>query len=154
MYHYGSRFRQLHSVTSQRMTEALAEMELTSAQGAIMGCLAHCDQPPTPKAVEERLGLSHATVAGLLARMEKKGFIRLETDPDDRRCRRISTLPKGAACHEAMHRTIESVEEQVVKDFSPEEKKQFADFLLRAVRNMGLAPCHTSETNEQEESNP
>lgn len=154
MYHYGSRFRQLHSVTSQRMTEALAEMELTSAQGSIMGYLAHCDRLPTPKDVEEKLGLSHATVAGLLARMEKKGFIQQETDPNDRRCRRIRTLPKGMACHEAMHRTIESVEEQVVKDFTPEEQKQFADFLLRAVRNMGLTPCHLPEIQKQEESNP
>lgn len=154
MYHYGNRFRQLHSVTRQRLTEALTEMELTSAQGSIMGYLAHCSQMPTPKDVEKVLGLSHATVAGLLARMEKKGFIRLETDPDDRRCRRIRTLPKGHACNDAMHRTIEAVEEQVVKDFTPEERKQFADFLLRAVLNMGLSPCQVPEPNEQEESNP
>lgn len=154
MYHYGSRFRQLHSVTRQRMTEALTEMELTSAQGSIMGYLAHCSQMPTPKEVEKVLGLSHATVAGLLARMEKKGFIRLETDPNDRRCRRIRTLPKGFDCHEAMRCTVASVEEQVVKGFTPEEREQFADYLLRAVLNMGLNPCHIPEPNEQEESNP
>ena len=85
--HYGHLARILHWCTDQSMTNALAQMDLTAAQGHIMGYLAHQKQPPCPKDIEEAFHLSHPTVSGLLSRMEKKGFIELRPDPNDRRCK-------------------------------------------------------------------
>ena len=130
------------------MTHALAQMELTAAQGHIMGYLAHCKQPPCPRDIEEKFQLSHPTVSGLLSRLEKKGFIALEPDPQDRRCKRISMLEKGWQCHELMHRTIESNEQRLVKDFTAEEQACFAVYLERAIKNMGGSPCHKKEETE------
>lgn len=130
------------------MTHALAQMELTAAQGHIMGYLAHCKQPPCPRDIEEKFQLSHPTVSGLLSRLEKKGFIALEPDPQDRRCKRISMLEKGWQCHELMHRTIESNEQRLVKDFTAEEQACFAAYLERAIKNMGGGPCHKKEETE------
>ena len=91
----GHRIRVLHWCTDQTMTNALAQMELTAAQGHIMGFLAHREQPPCSRDIEEAFELSHPTVSGLLSRLEKKGFIEFRADPEDRRCKRIYMLEKG-----------------------------------------------------------
>lgn len=136
MQHYGYQFRVLSCGISQLMTNALGEMELTSAQGHIIGFLAHCEEAPCPRDVEEHFCLSHPTVSGLLARLEKKKFIELRPDPQDRRCKRIYLLPKGWECDEQIHERLEAIEERIVTGFSEEERAQFADFLSRASRNM------------------
>lgn len=132
------------------MTNALTQMELTSAQGQIIGYVSRQEQPPCAKDIEDAFGLSHPTVSGLLSRLEKKEFIRLLPDPADRRCKRIVLLPKGTACHEAISQQIRKNEEQIVAGFSETEREQFNDFLRRALENMGHYPCeHRSKEEKQ-----
>lgn len=147
--HYGHMLRVLHWCTDQTMTGALARMDLTAAQGHIMGYLAHSPNPPCSRDIEEAFQLSHPTVSGLLSRLEKKGFIEFRPDEKDRRCKRIHMLPKGQACIELMHRTIRENEERIVQGFSDAEKAQFASLLERAISNMGGSPC---QRNQKEES--
>lgn len=149
--HYGHLVRILHWCTDQVMSSALEAMDLTAAQGHIMGFLSHQPAPPCPRDVEEAFQLSHPTVSGILSRLEQKGFIQLLPDPEDRRCKRIHILPKGQECHQTMHETIQSNEERMVQGFSPEEKALFSDFLQRAIVNMGGSPCHPIP---KEESKP
>ena len=138
--HYGHLIRVLHSATDQTITRSLEEMELTAAQGHLMAYLSRCDAPPCPRDVEDRFHLSHPTVSGLLSRLEKKGFISLEPDESDRRCKRIHVLEKGWACHDIMRQTIDKNETRLVQGFSPEEREQFLALLLRAISNLGIDP--------------
>ena len=146
---YGRLLRILHSCADHTMSAALARMDLTAAQGHIMGYLAHCQNPPCPRDLEIAFQLSHPTVSGLLARLEKKGFLALRTDPSDRRCKRIYVLPKGNACMETMHSTILDTEARLVQGFTPEEKVQFARLLSRAIENMGGNPRLPEEETHQ-----
>ena len=149
--HYGRQARILHWCTEQAITKALEEMELTSAQGQIMGFLARAKTPPCPKDIEEAFHLSHPTVSGLLSRLERKGFIALHTDEKDRRCKRILVLPKGQECQDTMRETILHIEEQLVAGFSQEEKALFMDFMERAITNMGGYPTHHKPKEETTE---
>ena len=150
-YHYGHMLRILHWCTDQSMTAALESMELTAAQGHIMGFLAHRQEPPCPRDIEAEFQLSHPTVSGLLSRMEQKGFIELRTDPKDRRCKRIYILPKGDECHELMHKTILANEERIVEGFSPEERELFGQLLQRAITNMGGNTCRRKHKEDDKE---
>ena len=138
---YGPRFRALHWCTDQIMSAALADMELTSAQGHIMGFIAHQSTPPCSRDIEEAFQLSHPTVSGTLSRMERKGFIEFRPDETDRRCKRIYILPKGQECYARMTHTIDSTEQQILRGFTPEEQELFSQFLNRAITNMGGNPC-------------
>ena len=129
MLHYGHLVRILHCCTSQTMTEALSSMDLTSAQGHVVGFLAHCENPPCARDIEEAFHLSHPTVSGLLSRLEKKEFLELRPDPEDRRCKRIYMLPKGRECIEIMDRTILNNEERFVQGFTREEKEILFNFV-------------------------
>ena len=147
--HYGHLVRILHWCTDQSMTNALEEMDLTAAQGHIMGFLAHSKEPPCPRDVEEKFHLSHPTVSGLLSRLEKKEFIRLMPDEHDRRCKRIHVLPKGRQCMENMHQVIQNNEKRLVAGFTAEEQRLFAEFLNRAITNMGANPCRKHPNKEE-----
>ena len=149
--HYGHQARVLHWCTDQAITKALEEMELTSAQGHIMGFLSHAKQPPCPKDIEEAFHLSHPTVSGLLSRLEKKGFVELRTDEHDRRCKRIHVLSKGIECHQKMHQTITRIEERLVSGFTAEEQRLFESFLDRAIANMGGDPHPQKHKEEKSE---
>ncbi len=150
-YHYGHLLRVLHWCVDQSMTNALDTLELTAAQGHIMGFLDHAKEAPCPRDLEGEFHLSHPTVSGLLSRLEQKGFVELRPDPNDRRCKRIYVLPKGQECQDLMHQTITRNEEKIVEGFTPEEREQFASLLHRAIANMGGNPC---PRKQKEETNP
>ena len=114
-----------------------------------MAFLAHRPQPPCARDIEEVFHLSHPTVSGLLARLERKGFIEFRPDETDRRCKRIYLLPKGQQVNETMRRTIEQSEAQMVQGFTQEEKEQFAQLMLRAIENMGISPCKRKPKEEE-----
>lgn len=150
MKHYGHMVRVLNFAISQSLTQALAEMELTSAQGRIMGYIAMTPEPPCAKDVEEKFHLSHPTVSGLLARLEKKGFIEFRPDEKDKRCKRIYMLPKGADCNERIYRVIQENERKLVAGFSETEKQQFSSLLTRAANNLGCDPQFHMDNNKEE----
>lgn len=139
--HYGHLIRILHWCADQTITQALEQMELTAAQGRIVGYVAHCPQPPCPRDIEETFHLSHPTVSGLLSRLEQKGFLRLQPDPEDRRCKRIFLQEKGVQCHERIGSLIRDHEQRLVRGFTPQEREQFTSFLQRAIENLGGSPC-------------
>lgn len=141
--HYGHRVRILHWFTDQIMTDAMAEMDLTAAQGRLLGFVARRPEPPCPRDIEVEFQMSHPTVSGLLSRMEKKGFLETRQDPVDKRCKRIYLLPKGQASIARMDKTIGSIERRIVDGFSPQEQQQFADLLERAIINMGGNPFYS-----------
>lgn len=149
--HFGARFRMLHSCTDQQMSNALAQMDLTAAQGLIVGYIARAAQPPCPRDLEEFFQLSHPTVSGLLNRLEKKEFIEFRPDPCDRRSKRIYLLPKGTECHERIIRSIQQTEQKIVNGFSEEEKATFSRLLNRAICNLGGSVCCTHNKEESQQ---
>jgi len=135
--HYGHLIRVLHCCCDQSMTENLEKMDLTASQGRLLGFIARRGDTPTyAKDVEMALDLSHPTVSGLLSRLEQKGFLTQETDPKDRRSKRIVLLEKGKACQEWMYQRLLAHEERIVRGFSPEERAQFLALLQRAIENL------------------
>ena len=146
---YGRSIRQLYWASDQAMTATLASMDLTASQGHILAFIAHSPAPPCPKDMEEAFHLTHPTVSGLLSRLEKKGFILIEPDPADRRCKRVRLDAKGRESLSKMEATITSNEAKLVQDFTEEEKALFADFLSRAITNLGGNPCRTPFCKEE-----
>lgn len=129
-------FKTLELSLEGRMNRQLQELDLTSAQGHIIGYLAHTEHPPCARDLEQFFSLSHPTVSGLISRMEAKGFVAVTPDPDDRRMKRIRLLEKGMACSRRIEASVRNNEETIVQGFTQEERALFADFLQRAIRNL------------------
>lgn len=132
----GHSIKKLHFLMDQLMNRKLQELELTSAQGHAIGFLRRSKEPPCARDMENAYGLSHATVSGILSRLECKGFIEQQPDPHDRRVKRICLLEKGTACSESIRRHISESEGIMAQGFSPEELEQFRGYLDRAISNL------------------
>ncbi len=131
------RIRALHWATDQMMSEALSQMELTASQGVVLGYLSRQQEAKCPRDIEEAFHLSHACTAGILSRLEKKGFLEFKPDETDRRCKRVYLTEKAAAVHAHMLECIAGIEERMIQDFTLEEQQQFVALLDRAIANMG-----------------
>ncbi len=67
-----------------------AEMkELSWKQFFTMICVNLCKEAPTVKELAEIMGSSHQNVKQILLKLEKKGFVSVEEDAEDRRKQRI-----------------------------------------------------------------
>lgn len=147
--HLGHSFKKLHFLLEQAVNQRLLELDLTSAQGHVIGFLRHSKEPPCAKDLENAYSLSHATVSGILSRMEAKGFIRQEPDPHDRRVKRLYLKDRGLACSESIWHHIEEIERSMTADFTPEELEQFRDYLSRAISNLDRQ-VRESHSNREE----
>lgn len=145
----GHSIKKLHFLMEQAINQRLLELDLTSAQGHVIGFLRRSKEPPCAKDLETAYGLSHATVSGILSRMEAKGFIEQRPDPRDRRVKRIFLLERGRACSQSIWQHIEESERTMSAGFSPEEQAQLRSFLSRAISNLELS-IRESHSNREE----
>jgi len=147
--HLGHAFKKLHFLLEQIMNRKLQELELTNAQGHVIGHLTRAKEAPCPRDLETTYGLSHATVSGILSRMEAKGFIGFRADGQDRRIKRIYLLEKGMACSKGICQRIEESEQAMTEGFTEEELEQFRSYLQRAICNLERVvrenPCNREE---------
>ncbi|MBR3767146.1 MAG: MarR family transcriptional regulator [Clostridia bacterium] len=123
-------FEQLHS-------EKAKSMGLTPAQLFVLHYIAknRCDGI-CHRDIEKQFDLSHATVSGIISRLEAKGFITCSSSENDRRFKNIDITQKAKCCEDEMWLHINHYEEQLVKGFSDEEKKLLIDFITRMLLNV------------------
>lgn len=57
-------------------------------------CINICHEKPTIKELAEIMGSSHQNVKQILLKLEKKGFVNISTDKEDRRKQRVNLTEK------------------------------------------------------------
>jgi DNA-binding MarR family transcriptional regulator len=135
--------------TDQFLNKEVQGMDLTATQVSVLGYLVHHrDEPLYARQVEDIFDLSHATVSGVLSRLEAKEFIAFQPDESDGRLKKIMVQQKGIACHQQMEQAIKATEEKIIEGFTPEQKEQFADLMDRAILNLGGNPYRRHRTKE------
>jgi len=86
--------------------------------------------------IAEFLGVSPATVAVSLRRMEAHGLLHKVQDDKDQRRNQILLTDKGRERLEACLAAIREIDQGMFKGFSPEEKDLLADFYRRMRNNL------------------
>ncbi|MEU4423359.1 MarR family transcriptional regulator [Actinoplanes sp. NPDC024001] len=77
------------------MDDRLRADGLTTQQAALLTVVRALDRPALTEAAAA-LGTTHQNVAQLVAALERKGMLRTEPDPADRRRRRLAATEDGA----------------------------------------------------------
>ncbi len=90
----------LHRWASTAVQANRSEQDPSLRQLAVLFALR--DGVTSPVLIARRLRVNRAVVTGLLDRMEQRGLVRREADPEDRRRQRIVMTPAGAAASEAI----------------------------------------------------
>ena len=135
--HVGMYFKKISEKLEKRANENLGKRELTFTQGKVLWYLRkNGEKTVTLSDVAKFLDCTHATVSGLVSRLEKKGYVRVEADPNDHRAKNLFLTEKEMTKFRAMqaHRTL--MEETLLQGFTEEEKEQLASYLKRVYENL------------------
>ena len=90
----------------------------------------------TLKELEKRLRVAQSTAAGIVVRLEQKGFAQGAGDPEDRRVKMVRITPAGLACCANARENVRRTEEHLLSGLTAEERLTFAALLKKVSENL------------------
>jgi len=120
-----------------RVAAALQPMDVSPAGGLALGILVDAGKPCPPNYISDRLIVSRATVTGVLDSLAKRGLVRREPHPTDRRMVLVHLTKAGTRMADKVRRTVNRAEAEWIGSLSEPERAQLIQ-LLEKVRK-GLA---------------
>ena len=115
-----------------------ARQGITPAEGRTLQYIAAQKRDLCQKDIEDEYGMRPASASQLLQGMESAGLIRRETDPQDRRRKRLVITPEREESAAQMLADIEWMEERLIEGIEP-EKLEVMDKMLENVPREGRA---------------
>jgi DNA-binding MarR family transcriptional regulator len=90
--------------------------------------------PQPPGIIAQRIGLTPPSVTALVDRLERRGFLTRERDPDDRRRMRIAITAKTRALTERVYLPLAAEGAVMLGSFAEAELAAIARFVSEATR--------------------
>ena len=125
----------------------LSKENITFRQWEVLAWIALQGEPSQVE-LAERIGIEAPTLAGILARMERDGWLERFTCPSDGRRKRIRATPKAEA---VWNRTVDCchrVRERATRGISQQELESLRQTCERIRKNLSGSeenPCTTAE---------
>lgn len=127
VFHLMRRVMQLHAA---RWAAVVPEM--TKAQWSVMHAVA--DDPENDQvSIGERTAIDKATLVPLVGRLVERGWLVRETDPADRRRRRVALTEAGRDALRRAAPLVDEVDATTLTALSPGEQEQLRGLLTRLV---------------------
>ena len=115
---------------------AAAGYDLTSVQYAALTVIAA--RPGLDQAtLASAIAFDRPTTGGVIDRVEAKGFVRRENDPEDRRLRRLYLQPAGKAALDGATPIVRRVQELMLQGLSVPERATLLRLLAKALTAVG-----------------
>jgi len=134
-------------VTSHAMKRALdtelARENITFRQWEVLAWLA-MEGELSQVQLAERLGIEAPTLAGILSRMERDGWLERTSCPDDRRKKLIRPTPKVRAVWSRTVACCHRVRERATEGIPPDQLTQFKKTCEQIRANLGSSAERTS----------
>ncbi len=116
---------------------AQTDCPVTSAQGRVIMYL----EKQAPRCVPQReietfMGVSHATVKGLVNRLEEKGYVRTAFDDADGRVKNVYLTEAVERDKTKVRSLLQKIERRVMSGFSADEKRTLRGMLERMYENI------------------
>lgn len=131
-YVCGKLIKQIHDELEKQANGALSSQNLTLAQMHILMELdAVQEHQLTLKQLEGLLHVAQSTVAGIVIRLEQKGYVACFADENDRRVKRVSITDAGLDCCKEAQGHIKDMEERLLSGLNDAEKEIFCSLLQK-----------------------
>jgi DNA-binding MarR family transcriptional regulator len=119
-----------------RVALTLQPLEVSPAGGLVLGILKDAGQPCPPNYISERLIVSRATVTGVLDTLVKRGLVRREPHPTDRRMLLVHLTKAGSRTADTVRRTVHRGEADWMGPLSEQERSQLTGLLGKLQRHL------------------
>jgi DNA-binding MarR family transcriptional regulator len=117
---------------NQAFRRRIAHLGLTPDQFTVMRSLLEGDpEGMTQRQVTEAMSSDPNTVASLLERMEKAGFLARKRHEKDRRAHRILSLEKGIQTYEQAREIAVKLQSEVLSVLPEDQREPFLEVLTR-----------------------
>ena len=121
-----------------RVASALQPLGVTPAGGLVLGILKDAGRPCPPNYISERLIVSRATVTGVLDTLVKRGLVRREPHPTDRRMVLVHLTKSGARMADKVRNTVHRSEAEWMRSLNEHERAQLTELLGKIQKNLVL----------------
>lgn len=135
---FGKMVLALANALVKRRNSVASRYGLTAGQMALMVYLFRNQDCPeiNQSDLENEFLLTHQTVAGVVGRLEKKGFISCSLSLRDKRSKRIVLTPEANAIEDDLNLLSQESDSRLVNGMSDPEKQQFYQYLEQALQNL------------------
>lgn len=130
------------------LNEELAPHGITYRQWQVLGWLA-LEGELTQVALSERMQLEAPTLAGILGRMERDGWIERHACPGDRRKKLLRPTPRVAPVWETIADAARRVRARAARGLAPEQLQTLHEILDTIQQNLHKPPSAGSEVADQ-----
>lgn len=141
--HFGPLLGYCDHQTHKIMAQQLREYDVSPMQCRTLTFLHEAEGEVNQKALEKHLMVKPSTVNGIVDRLEEKGMLRRTASQRDGRCRILALTELGMQFYDNFTTVVRQMNDLLERGFSPEEKQQFIELLLRVVHNLSEEeePC-------------
>lgn len=131
----GAMIKQINDELKKNANNAMRVHGITMAQCGALLILNSAPQGQMPlKELEHSLHVAQSTAAGIVARLEQKGFVEGLGDPDDKRVKMLRITPRGAECCGRAEQNMVQTEKMLLSGLTETEQAIFLT-LLKKVRD-------------------
>lgn len=129
---YGIMIKQIHDYMEKNANNNLRSQGLTMAQvGALMELHSTEERQMSLKELERRLHIAQSTAAGIVVRLEQKGFLESFGDAADRRVKMVRMTPKGEKCFQSAEENMKCADENLLGSLTMEERATLLHLLKK-----------------------
>ena len=133
----GQLIKLLHDRLEKQANNTLRGKDLTMMQISVLMELQEAERKQrSMKELERKFCVAQSTVAGIISRLEQKGFVEAFGDTSDKRIKLVHITPDGEACCREAAGYMTEAEQMLLHGFSEDEKAIFNQLLVRATENM------------------
>lgn len=126
----GHLLRRAHQRATQIFLETFEEAGLTPTQWAALAMLAE-EGAASQNALGRMTAMDPATIQGVIRRLEERGLITREPDPDDKRRTKLRLSQEGAALVGRLLATGTRVTDRTLEPLGPEDRRKFLEMLAK-----------------------
>jgi DNA-binding MarR family transcriptional regulator len=129
----GHLIRRAQQIAVSIFTEQLSSADITPVQFAILNAL--LGSPGIDQvSLAKRVAFDPATSGSVIGRLEAKGWVVRQADPNDRRRKLLVVTPAGVQALGLIQADVARIQEKILSPLTPQEQSQFVQLLSRLVQ--------------------
>lgn len=142
----GHAIRRLHQIAVGIFLQETAAHGITPVQYAALQAV-HNQPGIDQRTLASCIALDTSTTAGVVERLQARGWLHRTPDPADRRVRRLQLTPQGQALLQAVVPAMQRAQVRILQPLNDAERAQFMHLLQRLVQEnnaLSRAPAGAS----------
>ena len=124
--------KQIHDSLEKQANNTMRADDMTMAQAGVLFSLKEAGPAGRPlKEIEQILHVAQSTAAGIVSRLEQKGFVESFGDPGDRRIKLVRITEEGLRCCEKAELNMAGAENKILSPLTETEREIFHTLLKK-----------------------